>query len=241
MPNRDREEFRRNAGEFRSKGEAELLSTGAFVDGELVQELARRGSDLRHGVNLVCFPTKEIVEQIAAVQRELSEFEPGQYYYAPQDLHLTLVEVCHSRSEEEATQIARAIRSLAPALLERQQAAAVDEAMIASDARGAAVNFLACDERLQRLRTTILEELGRGGVAAASRYPPRSAHVTFLRYVMPLRTPAARWVELLRRCRIEAGAPWVLNPVWLTWGATWYGMESRISRFGPMTVGTSAL
>jgi hypothetical protein len=75
------------------------------IDDTLVKELAESGSDVRYGVNLVCCPKREIVEQVTAIQERLFGFEPAQYYYPPQDLHLTLVEIRHSRSEKDAAAV----------------------------------------------------------------------------------------------------------------------------------------
>ncbi len=234
---RDRELFRCYIQEYRRKGKSDLRSAGAVIVELLVKELAKSGSALRFGVNLLCCPIEEIVEQVTAIQQRLFEHEPAQYYYPPQDLNLTLVEICHSRGERYAAAMALATQSLAPRFLERERPAALDTPAIVFDRRAMAVNFLPRDERLQQLRTAIREYLARHRLAADSRYPARSAHITFLRYVRPLRTPAAQWVEVLNRCEIEFNAAWVLNPVWLRWGLTWYGMENRISRFGPMRVG----
>ncbi len=236
----DRALFRRGIQKYRENGESDLRSSGVVIDELLVKELSERGSDLRFGVNLVCCPVREIVEQITAIQQRLSAFEPAQYFYPARDLHLTLVEICHSRSEKDAAAVALATQSLLPQFLEREQPAAIDAPTVVFDRRAAAVNFLPRDERLQQLRFAIREYLALHGVAADSRYPPRSAHITFLRYVRPLRTPAAEWVDVLNRCQIEFNAAWVLDPVWLRWGATWYGMGNRISRFGPMRVGSRA-
>jgi 2'-5' RNA ligase len=234
----DREAFRRTIGELKRRGQSDLLSTGVLIDLPLAKELARKGSDVRCGVNLVCCPNREIVGRIAAIQRRLFEYEPAQYYYPPQDLHLTLVEICHSRTEEEANEIALAAQSLAPRFLARQPPAVVDEPTLAYDSKSAALNFLPRDERLQRVREAVREDLACHGLPVASRYPPRSAHIALLRYTTPLRTAAEKWVEVLNSCEITLEGAWVLTPVWLTWGATWYGMENRISRYGPMIVGS---
>jgi hypothetical protein len=209
-----------------------MRSTGVVVDEVLARELAHPGSDSRHGVNLVCCPGPGLIEKIAAIQRRLSEFEPGQYYYPPNDLHLTLVEICHSRSEAEAASIAHAVQSLAPSFLARERPAALHSPELVFDEKAVAVRFLPCDDRLQQLRASIREHLAAHRVVGDPRYPQRSAHITFLRYLEPLRTPAEAWFDLLGDCRIELDRPWVLDEVWLTWGATWYGMASRTKK-GP--------
>ena len=234
----DREAFRQTRAEYRNKGERDVLSTGIVLDEVLIRELREEGSDIRHGVNLICLPNQAIVDHITALQRRLFQYEPTQYYYPGRDLHLTLVEICHSRAEEEAQHLASAVQSIVPFFLERQQPAAVlDDPVLIHDSRGAALNFLPRDEQLQHLRQVLRDELALNGITIASRYAVMSAHITLLRYVTPLTTPAEKWVEILRDAQSTILAAWPLRSVWLTWGATWYGMESRMSRYGPMRIG----
>lgn len=225
----DREAFARTIRDYQENGKRSLLSTGIVIDDELVKELREPGSEVRCGVNLVCRPTPGIITGIQTLQRRLSEHEPDQYYYPSQDLHLTLVEVCHSRTRAETDRIAAAVESLAPILHAGKSPPEIDRPVLAYDTKGAALNFLPRDENLQRLRTAISDDLARQGVPVESRYLPKSAHVTILRYTKPLRTPASTWVEILEGCTIATGASWTLSPLWLTWGASWYGMRSRIS------------
>ncbi len=233
----DREAFRQRRDAYGNKGERDVLSTGIVLDEVLVRELRQEGSDIRHGVNLICCPNHAIRDHITALQRRLYQYEPTQYYYPGRDLHLTLVEICQSRTEEEAQRLASSVQSIVPSFLERQPPAVLDDPALIHDSSGAALNFLPRDERLQQLRQALRDELARHRITVASRYVPTSAHITLLRYVTPLTTPAEKWVEVLQDAKLTVPATWPLQSVWLTWGATWYGMESRISRYGPMRVG----
>ncbi len=233
----DREQFIERINVSREEAVKALLASGCVLDQVLIEELAEPGSDQRCGVNLVCRPSEEIVERIADLQHRLFEHEPEQYYYPPQDLHLTLVEVCHSRTREEAERIAAAVRSCAPGLLSPETPAAIDAPAVTFDRKGVALSFLPCDSRLQSTRQAIRENLGRNGVAVESRYLPLSAHITLLRYIRPLRTPMSSWIETLTTAGVAASSAWVLSPLWLTWGASWYGRRSRISQFGPIAPG----
>ena len=227
----DREAFAQTIRQCRQKGARDLLSTGIVIDDVLVRELREEGSDQRCGVNVVGRPSCEIVDRITELQRRLTAFEPDQYYYPAEDLHLTVVEICHSRTPADAERIAAAAKSLPPQLFAPEPAAEFDAPTFAYDTKGAALNFLPRDGRLQQLRNAIPEELARTGVLVESRYLPNSAHITFLRYTTPLRTPLERWVEILNDCAVPVETSWVLSQLWLTWGASWYGMHNRISKF----------
>ncbi|MGA2119905.1 MAG: hypothetical protein ABSH56_34835 [Bryobacteraceae bacterium] len=234
-----REAFIRTIAQCKQNGARELLATGIVIDDVLVRELREKGSDLRCGVALICRPNREVDKCISAIQRRLFHYEPAQYYYPRRDLHLTVAEICTGRTQEDANRIAAAARPVAR-LFESESPAVLDSPVLAYDGSGAALNFLPSDARLQKLRQGIRENLARNGVSVEPRYLPMSAHVTLLRYIAPLRTPTAQWIEVLNHCEVIGDTRWVLSPVWLTWGATWYGMHGRISRFGPMDCGRIA-
>jgi 2'-5' RNA ligase len=233
----DREAFAETIRRYKRKGKADLLSTGIVIDTALVKELREPGSDQRHGVNFVCRPNDEIVERATTIQQRLAEYEPDQYYYPPEDLHLTLVEICHSRTREDADRIVMKARRLSLELFERPPRVELDEPTLAYDRWGAALNFLPCGGQLQLLRSSVRQDLARNGVPVESRYLSTSAHITLLRYTAPLKTPAAEWVRILDDCDVRLGSPWLLSPILLTWGATWYGMQGRISNCGPVSSG----
>src|SRR5215207_6239106 len=90
-----RKVFLQNIMQRRHEGQLSLQS-GPLVDKILVQELNRPHTDMRCGVNLICRPTIDVVQYIVSIQEYLRIFEPDQYYYPPSDLHLTLLEICHS-------------------------------------------------------------------------------------------------------------------------------------------------
>src|SRR4051812_24563074 len=51
---------------------------GAVSDATLIQELAMPGSDVRHGVNLICRPSTDVSDLILSTQKCLRELEPDQ-------------------------------------------------------------------------------------------------------------------------------------------------------------------
>ena len=230
----DREAFAERIRAYRQAGERDLLTAGIAIDNALVRELREPGSDRRFGVNLICRPACEVVDRIAAIQRRLFEFEPEQYYYPPRDLHLTLVEICHSRTPEEADRIAAAVQRVAGSLFDNGPLVELDEPSLVFDRSAAALSFLPCDGQLQQLRKNTSEYLAGSGITVQSRYAPASAHVTLLRYAAPLKTGAPEWVEVLNHCDTTLATRWTLSSFWLTWCGNWYGMHDRISRIGPL-------
>jgi len=211
--------------------------SGPVVDRVLVQELNSPHTDMRCGVNIICRPTIDVVQCILSIQEYLRVFEPDQYYYPPSDLHLTLVEICHSRTPEDVLRIAGVVGPEISRIAALASLPKVDSPMLIFDSHAVALNFLPTDDALQNARQSILEELMNIGISVDSRHGTKSAHVTLMRYITPLRSAPEEWVRNLLNVPLKPKLEWLLSPVWLTWGANWYGMRSRIEEIGPIQLG----
>jgi 2'-5' RNA ligase len=219
--------------EFLSAGSLSLKQNGAIPDEVLVKELEQPGSDQRGGVNLICRPEEQILEHIQSIQAYLRMHEPLQYYYPRSDLHLTLFEICHSRTLDQASKIARRVNSQIGAILADEPAPTVCSPVLGFDSKGCRLYFVPADDHLQILRFHIQQKLSQGGAFLGSRYVSLSAHVTLMRYVSPLKGHIENWIRVLESAPSNPKIAWLLSPVWLTWGATWYGIRSRVHESGP--------
>ena len=213
------------------------LQSGPLVDKILVQELNRPHTDMRCGVNLICRPTIDVVQYIVSIQEYLRIFEPDQYYYPASDLHLTLLEICHSRTPEEACLIADGVGSEIRRIAAMTSPPKVDSPILVFDSHAVALTFLPTDDALQNARQSILEGLLNTGISVDPRHETKSAHVTLMRYITPLRSASEEWISNLLNVPPKPKLTWLLSPVWLTWGANWYGMRSRIEEMGPVQLG----
>jgi 2'-5' RNA ligase len=231
-----RKAFLQNIMQRRQEGQLSLMS-GPVVDTILVQELDSPRTDMRCGVNIICRPTVDVVDYIVSIQEYLRVFEPDQYYYPPSDLHLTLVEICHSRTPEEVFHIADVVGPETSRIAATASVPKVDSPMLVFDSRAIALNFLPADGTLQNTRQSILEGLVNIGISVDSRHEAKSAHVTLMRYITPLRSESEAWISNLLNVPAKPNLAWSLSPVWLTWGANWYGMRSRIEEIGPIQLG----
>jgi len=203
----------------------------------LRDELASPGADRRCGVNLICRPPEHVLDYVYELQEYLREAEPAQYYYPPADLHLTLFEICHSRTPEDAEALALRLRAHINELVAGAQPVKVCAAALAFDQRGCALSFTPTGAGLQRFRQAMAERLVGRGMIAAPRYEAASAHVTLMRYIKTLRSEPQAWALRLLRAPRREQTDWTLSEVWITWGANWYGMRSRIAEAGPFRLG----
>ena len=218
--------------DYRRKGAQALLDNGAEPDPLLIQEVRAAGADQRYGVNLIVRPPPHVISHIRAVQQRLRMHEPDQYFYPPDDLHLTLIELCSSRPQRDAETLAAAVAQTLPEMVHTAPQALLVCPLLGYDQRACALNFLPVDHALQTLRGHLADQLASYGMTIASRYPPQSAHVTLMRYLQPLQTDPSAWVETLQAAPC-ASLEWQIDAIWLTWGATWYGMPGRTRMCGP--------
>ena len=157
------------------------------------------------------------------MQHRLRGLEDGQYYYPPGDLHMTVVEICHRGGRHPGR------RRTLPAV-------DVDTAAVVWDAHGVALALTPVSRALDTLRRTVTAALAQAGVSVRPRYVPRGTHLTFVRYLTPLRRGARTWHEALA-CLAPVPCRWTITEGWLTSGATWYGMARRIACAGPLAFG----
>jgi hypothetical protein len=218
--------------DYRRTGAQALLEHGVEPDSLLLQEVRTPGADQRYGVNLIARPPLPVVSYIRTLQERLRVQEPCQYFYPADDLHVTLIECCSGQVQGDAETLARAVVSVLPNMLERAPQALLVCPLLGYDQRACALNFLPIDHALQALRDHLVTQLSDHGIAIVPRYPPRSAHVTFLRYLQPLQTDPTAWVDLLQSVP-DTALEWQIDALWLTWGATWYGMLGRTRICGP--------
>jgi 2'-5' RNA ligase len=222
---------------YRLKGAQALLDNGAEPDPLLIQELSASGADQRYGVNLIVRPSPRVVTYIHAVQERLRAHEPEQYFYPADDLHLTLIELCSSRPQFEVERLAAAVAQALPEMVHTALRALLVGPLLGYDQRACALNFLPADDALQTLRGYLVNQLTTHGITIAPRYTPQSAHVTLMRYLRPLQTDLMSWLEILTHAAPRAILEWPLDAIWLTWGATWYGMQDRTQMCGPYLLG----
>lgn len=222
--------------EHRERGRREVRSAGFVPDGVLARDLSGEASDERHGVAVVTRPPPAVVEVVREAQAKLGAVDDRQYFYPPGDLHLTVLEIHHSRPRpvepEAVEQIVTVVRSVAketptPLLLDGR---------IGFDRATVTMGWLPADERLEQLRERLAAGLRDAGVRMEARHARPTAHVTFVRY---LAEPgeAAAWIETLDALQERVmESTWKVRNLVVTAGATWYGRRERIRAYGPFAL-----
>lgn len=223
---------------YRDAGKVNLIKSGASVDYTLAAEIDNPGSDQRHGVNLITRPPHNIKEYILSIQNYLRERvgTTGQYYYPLDDLHVTLVEISSTQTFPVVTEIADRILENIDDILRDVPAAEIHSPILVFDNRAVSISFIPVGQGLEKMRRLIFEKLNTIGIHVLPRYHEQAAHITFARYIKSLQLDTEKWSDILTNSPGGADMRWNINEVWLTWGATWYGMHSRIQESGPYTL-----
>jgi len=203
-----------------------------ICDPILIRELEVPGSDVRCGVNLICRPSQELAALAAALQRKLRSIEPNQYYYPTADLHLTVFEISHSLDPQQAAGTGERMASRSDAWSKGLESFQLRSPRTSFDERGCALRF-EDDERFGGLRRNLSDKLSAIGIQAMPRSEAASPHITFMRYLRPLTTDSNTWLDLLSKVDEPPALTWNISELWLTWGATWFGMRRRIVERGP--------
>lgn len=225
--------LRRRLQGMQLRGRDQLRLYGASPDMNLADELRNPGDDQRHGVNLLARPSEEVITLIQGIQRHLSAYEPRQYYYPANDLHLTIIQLCSGRAEEEAEQLASSIAAALPDFVSGICSPKVIQPHLISDPQACALNFVPIDQALEAVRSTFIARAREKGIIPEQRHPVMAAHITLMRYITPLRTPIDEWLDALASAPQTDNIDWHIDQLWMTSGATWYGMHNRIRVLGP--------
>ncbi len=204
-----------------------------MIDPDLANELRTPNTDQRCGINFVCRPTTDIRNVIAGIQKHLKDVEPEQYYYPEVDIHLTLLEMSHSRTPQEVIEIANDLTPKLFSLFQGVEGFTLYSPELSLDRLGCAITFLPSNDQLQLTRDLLATRLRNCGMSLEPRYKATSAHISIMRYVLQPECDRQSWVHSVSDVLLDAKLKWQVTEVWMTWGPNWYGMRNRIQQAGP--------
>ncbi|KAH9861528.1 hypothetical protein J1614_011277 [Plenodomus biglobosus] len=158
-------------------------------------------ADPRHCLVFWGRPTHKVKQMIHRVQQELLTVAPS-LWIMPQDcLHITVLEVTHSKTAEEIQQLVEQIKSTAPAITDYSynHRARLIKPLIGYDASALALSFVpaageglhsgrtATDDKFtyHHLRRDVFSLCKDAGIQVDSRYVVPSSHLTIGRFIDP--------------------------------------------------------
>ena len=163
------------------------IRTGAI---EIDPVLAAGTPDPRRGLTLIARPSLKVRRSVVAFLRELRRFEPDQHYYAPSDLHLTILSlftatVDHKwffkRKEKYVAAVESVLRRATPIRIEFRGVTASPGAIL--------IQGFPENEMLKNVRDALRRQLRLDGLSEGldARYRLETAHITVARFRARLR------------------------------------------------------
>ncbi len=198
--------------------------------------LAGTAPDARRGLTLVIKPRAGEAARLAAALEPLAAAEPGQYVYAPSELHVTFLSLIsgapgYRRPEGWDGYLAavrEALRGIAPFGIALRGLTATEEAVM--------IQGFPEDDALNRARDLFRERFAATGQAGTldQRFRATSAHLTALRFRQaPRDLPAlAARIEALRKAplgRIEVEEVELVE-------SDWYHSTGKVERLASFSL-----
>jgi 2'-5' RNA ligase len=161
-----------------------------FAKGQVEPDgyLADRQSDQRLGLTVIARPSQRVVDQYMALIHQLAQVEPDQYYYHPDQLHITVLSL-FTATELSEPYFTRLVDYLAVsgAILSTAGSFAIDFQGVTATPNGIMGQGFPQDGYLETLREKLRkalreQDLGQG---LDTRYHLRTAHVTLMRFRYP--------------------------------------------------------
>ncbi|HQY94993.1 hypothetical protein [Caldilinea sp.] len=159
--------------------------------------------DARRGLTVLFRPQPEVAARVAAWLDELAAIEPAQVFYAPAQLHVTVLSLFTATSAYAPyfAQLARYLAVLDAALSSLPLFTVAFQGVTASPA-AVMIQGFPTDDTLERARTALRTSLTAAGLGDEldRRYQLTTAHMTALRLRTPL-CASAQFVAQLDQAR----------------------------------------
>lgn len=193
----------------------ELVLAGGHPDLHIDDDLQKQ----RVGLTLVAPLPVHWTRNIGFALAKLKDFEPDQYYYPANDLHLTVIDLVAGKVNQQLTDfpIEKIKATLAKSLA---QAKAFDwelKGLVATDGAVIACGYYSAE--LMALREQVRKTFDQAGMPVREHRPAFTAHVTVARYRELLSDPDAflGMVDNFRNIGFGETKVQTVNLVWHDW------------------------
>jgi 2'-5' RNA ligase len=191
--------------------------------------LSDRRADSRRGVTLLARPSPPVRDKVKAYLERLARVFPEQYFYRPEELHVTVLSII-SGTQSWRTEIRQlaSYRAIIGAVLSRQRSFRIRFRGITASPGAVMFQGFPVDDGLARIRDGLRTAFAHAGFTRLldRRYRISTAHITGLRFRQP-GVDAERLVSLLEEGRqINFGETHVTN-LELIWG-DWYASANIV-------------
>jgi 2'-5' RNA ligase len=206
-------------------------AAAAFKRGEpqIDPQLSHRTTDLRRCVTLVFRLSPVVQARVGEYLDRLATVCPRQYYYRPEELHVTVLSII-SGSElwrKEMRPLA-ACRAVLSEVLNRQHAFKIVFKGVTASPGSVLIQGFPTGDGLAKIRDDLREAFARGGFGGMldRRYKITAAHITAMRFQKPV-ADLKRLVSLLEEGRQLDFGETDVNSLQLIW-CDWYAAAHSV-------------
>jgi 2'-5' RNA ligase len=203
----------------------------AFERGEQPVDpvLSGQTRDLRRGVTLVFRPSPPVQDRVKQFLDRLATVCPGQYFYRPEELHVTVLAIIPGTEfwRKEIRRLA-ACRAILDDVLSRQRAFSISFRGVTASPGTVLIQGFPAGDGLTRIRAALRAAFAQNGLGDLldRRYKVTAAHMTALRFKKPEKH-GPRLVSLLTENRRTDFGESEVNRLQLIWG-DWYAARNIV-------------
>lgn len=206
-------------------------AAAAWTRGEVQIDplLADKAKDLRRGVTLLLRPAAPVREKVGAWLQRLGAELSGQYFYRPDELHVTVLSIIsgtpHWQVEMERMDACRAIIGK---VMDGRRPFQITFRGVTASPGSAMVQGFPVGQELATIRDGLREAFAKAGMGGLldRRYRIGTAHMTAVRFRAP--TPEGkRLTSLLQASRDEDFGAMKVDELQLVWG-DWYASAATV-------------
>jgi 2'-5' RNA ligase len=165
-------------------------AVSAFERGEqkIDRYLPDKTEDTRRGTTLIFRPPTNVRNAVTEFVGRLAEVCPGQYFYRPEELHITVLSIITMTElwEEEMDRFEECRPLIGPALM-GQRPFKMKFSGVTASPDSILIQGFPSGDGLSEIRTTLREAFARTGFADMldRRYKVTAAHITLMRFCRP--------------------------------------------------------
>jgi 2'-5' RNA ligase len=206
-------------------------AAAAFERGEpkIDDCLSDKTKDLRRGVTLVCRPAAKVRDAVADYIGRLAAICPGQYFYRPEEMHVTVLSIITMtelwRAEMERFE---ACRPMIKEALAAQRSFKMKFRGMTAARDSVMVQGFPADDGLATIRDALREAFARAGFSEMldRRYKVSAAHITIMRFYKPC-PEIKRLLAFLKTSRELDFGECEIGSIELIWG-DWYASADKV-------------
>jgi 2'-5' RNA ligase len=206
-------------------------AVSAFERGEqkIDRYLPDKAADTRRGTTLIFRPPANVRNAIAEFVGRFAEVCPGQYFYRPEELHITVLSIITMTElwEEEMDRFEKC-RPLIGAALTGQRPFKMKFSGVTASPDSILIQGFPSGDGLSEIRTALREAFARAGFTDMldRRYKVTAAHITLMRFCRPC-PDIQRLVAFLKENRQTYFGECEISKLELIFG-DWYASADKV-------------